>query len=147
MDELQIKDMIRGVFKSMASGDNQQVLSFMTEDTSWKAPHGTFKGTAQIDKYLTWVYSINKDYKITENGIGIIVQGNTAVAEHELSGIYDGLPWSVQAVCIWEFKEGKIEALRTIFDVLAQVEQLAKGGINKVAVNSIINASRKGLVV
>jgi ketosteroid isomerase-like protein len=145
MDELQIKEMIRGLFKSMASGDNQHILSFMTEDTVWIVPQGTFKGIAQIDKYQTWVNSINKDYKITENGIGIIVQGDTAVTEHDISGIYDGLPWSVQAVCIWQFKDGKIEALRTFYDVLSQVQQLAKG-VNKVAVNGIISTSRKGLV-
>jgi ketosteroid isomerase-like protein len=145
MDELQIKEMIRGIFKSMASGDNQHMLSFITEDTLWIVPQGTFKGIAQIDKYLTWVYSNNKDYKITENGIGIIVQGDTAVTEHDISGIYDGLPWSVQAVCIWQFKDGKIEALRTFYDVLSQVQQLAKG-VNKVAVNGIISTSRKGLV-
>ena len=147
MNELQIKDIIRGIFKSMASGDNQHLLSFMREDSLWIAPQGTFKGIAQAGKYLTWIISSNKDYKITVNGIGIIVQGNTAVSEQELSGIYNGLPWSVQSVCIWEFKEGKIETLKTVYDVLSQAQQLAKGGIEKVAVKSITNASRKGLVV
>lgn len=147
MNELQIKDMIRSIFKSMASGDNQHMLTFITEDTLWVTPEGTFKGIAQIDKYLTWVYGANKNYKITETGIGIIVQGDTAASEHELSGIYNGLPWSVPAISTWKFNEGKIETLKTFFDVLSQAQQLAKGGMEKVAVNSIVNASRKGLMV
>jgi ketosteroid isomerase-like protein len=144
MNELQIKDIIQGILNSMSSGDDQHLLSFATEDTIWTSPQGTFKGIAQAGKYLTWIISNNKDYKITVNGIGIIVQGNTAVSEHEFSGIYNGLPWIVQAVCTWEFKEGKIQTLNTYYDVLTQAQQLAKG-VEKVAVNGLLNASRKGL--
>jgi ketosteroid isomerase-like protein len=144
MNELQIKDIIQGILNSMSSGDDQHMLSFVAEDIIWASPQGTFKGIEQAGKYLTWIINNNKDYKITVNGIGIIVQGNTAVSEHEFSGIFNGLPWKAPAVCTWEFKEDKVQSINTYFDVLTQAQQLAKG-VEKVAVNSIVNASRKGL--
>jgi len=145
MSEEQIKGAIRGLLKSLMAGDVTKALSLMTEDAVWVTPQGTFKGASAIKSYLTWISQVVKDYKITETGIGIIVQGNTGVIEHNLAGTTDGMKWEVLGMCIYEFKNDKIENLRTVYDRLAQAKQAAKGVIAKRAVTSVVNATEKGL--
>jgi ketosteroid isomerase-like protein len=85
MTDEHIKNSIRGFFKAWTTGDIKQALSFFDEDALFVVLRGTFRGTAQIEKYLMWVYRGTEDYKATETGIGIITLGNTAVLEHKLS--------------------------------------------------------------
>jgi len=144
MTDQQIRDAIRGFCKAWTAGDIKQALTIFTDDSVWVNPQGTFKGLSQIEKYAKWIYEGNKDFKIVENGIGIIVQGDTAVIEHDVSGILDGKKWVSPADCIWEFKNGKVARVRTFYDVLSQAQQVAKGPA-KIAVNAVVNASKKGL--
>ncbi len=143
MTDQQIKDAIRGFLKSMTPGDIKQSLSFVAEDAVWVSPLGTFKGIDQIGKALTWLSNM-KDYQVTETGVGIITQGDTGIIEHKLSGIYNGMKWESPAVCIYEFKNGKIANMRAFYDVLSQAQQATKG-ISKWMVNIVANGSRKGL--
>ena len=145
MTEQQMKDAAIGFEQAWMAGDVKQALSFFADDAVWIAPNGTFKGKVQIEKYLTWVNNIVKNYKITETGIGIIVQGDVAIAEHILSGTIDGMKFESPAVCIDEFKNGKIVSLRTYFDRLAQSQQVAKGIFAKWGVNAVVNGVQKGL--
>ena len=145
MTDQQIKDAIRGFIKAWVAGDAKLGLSFFAEDAVWVAPQGTFKGTAQIENFMTWVFTTNKGYKITENGIGIITQGDTGIIEHNLSGAVNGMKWEAPGMCIYEFKNGKIANLRTFVDRLTQAQQAAKGMIPKWMVNMVVNASQKGL--
>lgn len=145
MTDQQIKDAIRGFLKAWTAADTKQGLSLFTEDSVWINPQGTFKGKAQIEKYMTWITSTNKDFKIAENGIGVIVQGDSAVIEHEVSGTLNGMKWVVPATCAWEFKNGKVANVRTFYDVLSQAQQAAKGMIPRWMVSKVINVSQKGL--
>ncbi len=144
MTDQQIKDAIRGFRKAWAAGDIKQAITFFADDAVYVTPQGTFKGTAQIEKYITWVNRMNKDYKTTETGIGIITQGDTGVIEHNMSGTFKGMKWESPAVTIYEFKNGKIANLRLFYDVLSQAQQASKG-IAKWWVNTVVNNSRKGL--
>ena len=143
MTDQEIKDAIRGFLKSMNVGDAKQALSFVAPDAVWVSPMGTFKGTAQIEKAITW---LNKEAenKVTETGIGIITQGDMGVIEHKLSGTYKGMKWESPAVCIYEFKSGKIMSMRAFYDALTQAQQVTKG-IPRWMVNMIVNGARKGL--
>ena len=144
MTEQQIKDAIRNFLKAWTSGKIKEVLSLFTDDSTWVTPQGTFKGPSQIEKYANWIYENNKEFKIVENGIGIIVQGDKAVIEHEVSGVMNGMKWVSPATCAWEFKGDNIATVRTFYDVLGQAQQAAKG-VSKWMVNMVVNASRKGL--
>ncbi len=144
MTDQQIKDAIRDFLKSRTAGDVKRALSFLAEDAVWIVPQGTFKGTAQIEKYITWVNRMNKDYKVIETGIGIITQGDTGVIEHNLSGIYNGMKWESPTVCIYELKNGKIASMRAFYNVLSQAQQSTKG-ISRWVVNAVVNGSQKGL--
>ena len=145
MSEEQIKTSIRGFLQSIVTGDVTKALSFLTEDAVWVAPQGTFKGAAGIKSYLTWMNQVAKDSKITETGIGIIVQGNTGVIEHNLAGTTNGMKWEIPAMCIYEFRNDKIQTLRAFYDRLSQAKQAVKGPIAKLVVNSVVNGSVKGL--
>lgn len=145
MSEEQIKGAIRGFLDAMTVGDATNAISFLATDAVFITPLGTFKGSAEISKFITWSYKNTKDYKIKETGIGIIAQGNTGVIEHDVSGTYNGMKWEVPAMCIYEFKNDKIVNMRSFYDRLAQAKQGAKGFIPRWAVNSVANAMEKGL--
>jgi ketosteroid isomerase-like protein len=147
MTDQQIKDAIRGFLKSWTLGDTTQALSLFTEDTVWVTSSGTFKGITQIGNYIKWINGLVKDYKITENGIGIVVQGDTGIIEHDLSGTINGNKVKFPAMCVWEFKNGKVVNLRTFSDRLALAQQAAKGMFAKWAVNAVVNGTQKGLTL
>jgi len=140
-----MKTAIRGFLKSIIEGDVTKSLSFLTQDVVWLAPQGTFKGSAEVQKYLTWMKQTVKSPKITETGIGILAQGNTAVIEHNLAGTSNGKHWEILGMCIYEFTGEKIQKMRTFYDTLAQAKQVVKGFFPKMAVNSVVNATVKGL--
>ena len=144
MTEQQIKDVSHGFLKAWTSGDLKQALSFFAADAVWTTPNGLFKGTAQIEKYLNWVRNLVKDYKITESGVGIVVQGDKAAVEHNLSGTINGMKMNLLSMCTYEFEDGKIANLKTCYDRLEQAQQATKG-INKWVVNKVINGAQKGL--
>ena len=145
MSEEQMKTAIRGFLKSLMEGDVTKSLSFLTQGVVWVVPQGTFKGSAEVQKYLTWMKQTVKDSKITETGIGILVQGNAAVIEHNLAGTTNGMKWEVPGMCIYEFTGEKIQNVRAFYDTLAQAKQAVKGCIPKMVVNSVMKAISKGL--
>jgi hypothetical protein len=125
--------------------DLEKSLSFFTEDADWLNPDGEFKGKEELKKYLKWGFEISPDQKIIESGIKIMAEKNKAVYEHILEGSFEGMKYKILALCIYEFKEDKLQHLRTTYDRLSMAKQLAKGPIAKTAVNSIINRMEKGL--
>ena len=49
------------------------------------------------------------------------------------------------AVCIYEFKDGKMANVREFSDRLTQAQQAAKGMFARWAVNAVVNGTQKGL--
>ena len=95
MSDEQVKGYIRGFIKAMVAGDSKQTAAFLAPDAAWTGPGGTFKGATDIAAYTGRIKNAVKDYRITENGMGIVVQGNTGVIEHNIAGITDGKKWEV----------------------------------------------------
>ena len=145
MSEEQIKTAVRNFLKSLEEGDVAKSLSFLTQDVVWVSPHGRFKGSAELQKYLTWMKETCKDFKITETGVGILVHGNIAIVEHTLAATTNSKRWEAPSVCIYELKDAKIQSMKSFFDVLSQAKQVVGGGIPKWMVNTVIKASVKGL--
>jgi uncharacterized protein (TIGR02246 family) len=125
--------------------DIEESLSFFTEDADWVNPDGVFKGKEEIKSYLKWVFETIPDQKLIESGVKIIAEEDRAVYEHILKGSYEGMKYQILILCIYEFKEDKIQHVRTAYDRLSLAKQVAKGQIAKTAVNSIINQMEKGL--
>lgn len=145
MSEEQIKSSIRGFLQAITAGDVNKSLSFVADDAVWVSQVGTLNGVAEIKNYLNWIPKVTKDYKVTETGIGIIVQGNTGIIEHNFTGVSNGKKWEMPTMCIYEFKDDKIITMRTFTDRLSLAQQVANGMFAKWAVNSIVNATQRGL--
>ncbi len=145
MTEEQIKTAIRGFLQSSVAGDVTKALSFLVDDAVWVAPQGTFKGTTEIKRLLTWNNQIAKDSTVTETGIGIVTQGNIGIIEHNLSSITDGEKWEIPAVCIYEFKDDKIQNMKGFYDTLGLAKQASKGPFARMVVNMVVNRTEKGL--
>ena len=143
-DELTVT-VINGFLRAIMEGDAAQAVLFLTEDAIWATPHGAFRGTSEIKRYLTWMGRTATDLRIAETGMGILEQGKICVIEHNLSGITNGLNWEIPAVCIYEFGDGKVKNIRTFFDRLSLYRQAPSGVLARKALNAIVNMAEKEL--
>jgi len=145
MAEEKIESIMRDCIRAMEKGDVEKGLSFWAEDGVWVTPAGTFKGKEEVKRYLTWMAQSMRDVKITETGIGIMVQGDKAFVEHVIAGTMEGMKGEALAMCVWEFSNEKIQYLRTVYDRLSMAKQVAKGWFAKRVVSSIVKRAEKGL--
>lgn len=145
MSEERIASVMREFSEAIAKKDVEKALSYFQDDASWQAEQGTFKGKGEIKRYLTVSFQTVPNLKMTDAGIGLLVKGNTAVYEHDQEGTYEGKKYVVRVVAIVEFKGEKFQNARTVSDRLSMVKQLAKGWWATRTVNSIVNATEKGL--
>jgi len=144
MAEEKIANIMRDFVKTMETGDVEKTLSFFAEDGVWINPNGTFKGKDELRRYFTVFYQSMPDVKVTETGNGIIAQGNKAFFEHVISGTSQGQGFEGLAMCAYEFKDGKIQEVRTTYDRLLMAQQAATG-LGKWMVNLIVKQAEKGL--
>ena len=131
--------------KAFQNKEVDKALTLITEDATWIAPQGTFKGKEEIKHYMVWTNQTTSDMKVTYCGVGILAQEDKAACEHILSGTIEGKKWELPALCSYEFSGDKIKNITTVFDRLALAKQVATGFMAKKAVNSIISAMGKGL--
>lgn len=134
---------MHGFVEALGKRDIEKALSFCAEDAIWITPEGMFNGKEDLRRYLTW--SSRNTSAIRATGIEAIVQENRGAYEHVLEGTSEGAKWEVLALCVYEFANDKIRSLRTVYDRLSIAKQVAKGGMARVAVNSIIKRMEKGL--
>ena len=145
MAEEKIPEIMREFVGTMASGDVEKTLSFLTDDATWVAPAGTFTGTADLRRIMTWMAESMEDMTITESGLGIIAQGDKAFFEHVIGGTMEGQRCEVLAICAYEFAGDKIQNVRTTFDRLSMAQQAAKGWLPKWVVGKVVGQAQKGL--
>jgi len=145
MAEEEVESIMRNFVKAIEKRDVGKAVSFLTDDVVYDIPQGSFKGKSEVKRLLTWMTQTMSDMKVTESGVGIIAAGNKAVYEHDMEGTVEGQRVKYLALCAYEFKDGKIQCLRTVFDRLAMAQQVATGWFGKMAVNGIVKRTRKGL--
>jgi uncharacterized protein (TIGR02246 family) len=145
MADEQIKAAIRGFIKAGMAKDTRQAASFLAPDAVWTEPGGVHRGASEIAAYMERINKGVQDYRVVENGMGVVVQGNTGVIEHDLMGTTEGKKWQVPATCIYEFKNEKIQNIRTFYDRLSQAKQGANGVMQRWVVNSVVNSMEKSL--
>ena len=144
MAEEKIPGIMREFVKTMAKGDVEKALSFLTDDAVWVNPDGTFKGKEELRRYLTVMCQNMQDMTVTECGNGIIMQGNKAFFEHVIGGTIKGKKCEGLAFCAYEFSGDKIKEVRTAHDRLLMAKQVATGP-GKWLVNMIVKQAEKGL--
>ena len=141
MSEETIAAIMREFAKTLEEGDIDKALSFFTDDGAWITPIGTFKGKDEIRRYLSSEYM--KGLTITEVGNGIIVKGDKAFFEHVVVTTIEGKRAESLVFCAYEFKDGKIQETRTVYDRLLIAQQVVKGWLKKTIVNSIVKQSEE----
>ncbi len=137
------ESIMHGFVEAMGKRDVEKALSFCAEDAIWVTPEGMLNGREELKRYLEW--SSETTSAIRAVGIKAIAQGNRGAYEHVLEGTSEGAKWEVLALCAYEFSNGKIQSLRTVYDRLSVAKQVAKGGLGRTAVNSIMKRMEKGL--
>ncbi len=145
MPEEKIPAIMREFVKTMEDGDVEKTLAYFAEDGVWVNPNGTARGKDELRRYLAWMYDQIKDIEVKECGNGIIVQGNKAFFEHEMTGTMEGKKATMLAMCAYEFEGDKIKETRTTYDRLSMAQQAVKGGLPKMMVNMIVKQAEKGL--
>jgi ketosteroid isomerase-like protein len=145
MADEKVAGIMREFAQTMAAGDVEKALSYLTDDAVWVTPYGTYKGKEAIKGLLAAMSRNMKDQKCTETGNGIIVQGDKAFFEHVLSGTYQGQKYEFLGMCAYEFSGEKIKNMRTVYDRLLVAQQCAKGWLAKSVVNMVVKQSDKAM--
>ena len=136
---------IRDYVDALEKKDVDRALAFFTDDATWTTNEGIFKGTEEIRNYTRWMLETLTDLTFTDDGIGIIVEGNKAVYQHIYEGTNEGNRIKANSICIYQFDGDKCNNHYSIADRLSMVRQAATGPFARIAVNSIIKRMEKGL--
>jgi ketosteroid isomerase-like protein len=146
VSEEKMESIIRRWIAAIEKKDVEKALSFVAEDAVWVASEGTFKGKEEWRRYLTWLVTVNAELKFKDSGIGILTKGRTAVSQYTLEAkTKDGMKYEVPGVCLYEFKDEKIQQHNSFSDRLLIAKQAAKGIVVKRLVNSLVKGMEKGL--
>lgn len=145
MPEEKIAGIMREYVKTMADGDAEKTISYLTEDVVWVTPYGAYKGKEAVKQNVAAMARNMKDMKVTETGNGIIVQGDKAFFEHVLSATYQGQKIEFLAMCAYEFSGDKIKNMRSVYDRLYIARQAVKGWPARPIVNMIVRQSEKAM--
>ncbi len=145
MGDDRLANVMRGFVKALEEKDADKALSFLAPDVVQVTPNGTFKGTAEVRRYLRWMFDTNSELSVEDAGVGIVTMGNKAAFEHTIRGVIQGRRWELPMVCTYQFAEDKVMRIVTAYDRLALAKQVAKGWMAQRAINSVVSASEQGL--
>ncbi|MGM0396459.1 MAG: nuclear transport factor 2 family protein [Bacillota bacterium] len=146
MLEKKTENLVREFLTALNTHDAEKAESMFSDDIVYVTSNGTFKGKQEAKRYVKWIFDTFKGFKVVESGIGVLTMENLAVAEHDISGKIDGEPANFLSMCAYEFDEnGKIKALRTVFDRLTLAEQAADKWLSRKVVHSVVDKVQEGL--
>ncbi len=131
MSEKEKAELMREFIKTFESNDFEKVASLCSDDIVVEMPLGTFQGKEEFKHCFNWMAENIKDFKVTEAGNGILVQGDKAFFEHTFFGIMQGEKAQFLAICAYEFSGDKINKVRTVYDRLSIAEQASSKWIEK----------------
>ncbi len=130
---------------AIEAGDLGKMLSLFTDDITIINPFGNFEGKAEAERFLSWNLKNVKVEKISEEGIGILVEGDKAFYDHKVVCQLDDTPVEFLVMSSYEFSNGKFKLWRQVYDRLAIAEQTAKGFLPKKMIGAVVQVARKGL--
>ena len=132
--------------------DVERMVAMFRDDGVYVAAPGLFRGKAGIRRFLEWDAGLSPTSIIRDAGIGVLVQGSTVVWEREFQLMAAGVPYREESLAVVEFDEaGLIRRLRSYYDKLAVLEQIASGlagpsgWLARTAVGYVAARGRKGL--
>lgn len=136
---------IRDYVDALEKKDVDRALTFFTDNATWTNSEGTFKGKEEIRNYTLWMLEAVKDLTFTDDGIGIVVDGNKAVYQHIFEGLNEGNRIKAKSICTYQFDGDKCNQHFTTTDRLSMAKQAATGPFARMAVNAIVKRIEKGL--
>ena len=136
---------MREFVKTMAAGDAEKTVSYLTEDAVSVTPYGAYKGKEAIKQNVLAMARNMKDMKVTEAGNGVMVQGDKGFFEHVLSGTFQGKKFEMLAMCAYEFSGDKIKNVRSVYDRLLTAKQVVKGWPATPIVNMVVRQTEKAV--
>jgi len=145
MTEEKRKKIVREFLAEYEQRNMEKALSYLTEDATWVTPVAKYEGKDKVQRYLAWEFETVPSLTITETGAGLMVQGSQALIEHTLAGTVRGEPCQWLAVCAYEFENGKIQEVRTVYDRLTLVQQSATGWLESKIVDLVASQTESGL--
>lgn len=145
MSELEIAKLMREFVGTLGRPDVDKSLAYLTDDVTWEAPEGVFRGKEEARRYLRWIATSHPELKVTESGVGIVVQGNRAAFQHVMESKVEGKPCHWLANCTYEFSGSKIQRLWTAADRLGMIAQVVDGWLEETVVKSLVKRAEKGL--
>ena len=145
MSEKNHSSIILELAGAFEAGDLDKMLSLFTTDIKYVNPFGNFEGISEAERFLRWNLNNVKTERISEEGIGIVVQGDKAFYDHRVECTINGAKADFLAMSSFEFSNGKINLWRQIFDRLSVAEQTASGFLPKKTIGAIVREARKGL--
>jgi len=147
LSEEKIVSAISGWRAALETKNLEKALSFISEDAVWNTNEGTFKGKEEWKRYLTWMANGEvAEARFVDAGLGVMVKGNNALSQYNLVGkTKNGMKFEVPGVCLYEFRNEKIQQHTTIYDRLSLAKQVTKGIAEKRIVNAMVKRAEKGL--
>ncbi len=145
MAENKKESAIRDYVNALEKKDVDKALTFFTDDATWTNSEGVFKGKEEIKNYTIWMLNSLTDLTFTDDGIGIIVEGNKAVYQHIFEGLNEGNRIKTKGICTYQFDGDKCSKHYTTSDRLSMAKQAATGPFTGMVVNSIVKRIEKGL--
>jgi hypothetical protein len=128
------------------------MLALFADSGEFTAAPGTFRGKAEVRRFLEWDASLSPTTIVRDSGVGVVVAGHTAVWERVISLTYKNVPYQECSVAIVAFEEdGLITAFRSYYDKLAVLDQITSklpgpyGWVMKKIVGYLVAAGSKGL--
>ena len=65
--------------------DIDQILALFADNGEFTAAPGTFRGKAEVRRFLEWDASLSPTTIVRDSGVGVVVAGQTAVWERVIS--------------------------------------------------------------
>jgi ketosteroid isomerase-like protein len=145
MTEEKRKNIVREFLAAYQGRNMEKALAYLTDDATWVTPAAQYEGKDEVRRYLAWEFDTVPSLTITEAEAGLMVQGDQALIEHTLAGTVRGEPCQWLAICAYEFEDGKIQEVRTVYDRLTLVQQSATGWLESKIVNAVASQTESGL--
>lgn len=145
MSEEKKISMMHDFVKSLEAKDREKMMSIITDDFCWHTPSGSFCGREELSRYLDWFEKNIDNLKFKGVGLDILIQGDRAIYEHEISGKMQGEKVTFPSMCSYKFNGEKIQEVNTVYDRLSLAEQASSSWLPKKMVNTVVNQMEKGL--
>jgi ketosteroid isomerase-like protein len=84
MSEEKLESIVRSFVDAFVKKDVEKMMTFFTEDATWIAPEGEFKGKNKVRRYLTWYSPENFRMNLIDAGIGVVVKGDKAIFQYNI---------------------------------------------------------------